>query len=105
MSVENTEHNCTLNGISNVKIKHGDVNVVARDNALYDVVVANINRNILLADMPSLRQMMKSGSIILMSGFYESDTKDLIDKAQILGLEYVTRKMKNEWCMVKMRCK
>ncbi len=103
-SVKNTKHNCKINGVKNVNVLHGDVSAIRNIERRFGVVVANINRNILLADMPSFRGKMNNGSVLIMSGFYDSDAKAIIDKATSLGLKEEKTTTKNGWCMVKLRC-
>ena len=57
-SVENTRHNARLNHVDNLEALTGDIKVLSHVDGLFDVVVANINRNILLNDMAELREVM-----------------------------------------------
>jgi len=99
-SVRNTKHNCLINDVSNIEILHGDINVLGNTKTKYDVVLANINRNILLADMPSFKQRMNEDAILILSGFYCDDSDLLIQKATSLGLQLVKTVNKNNWCML-----
>ena len=67
----------------------------------FDIVVANINRNILLADMPMYVNKMNQGAILLLSGFYVQDADKLITKAESLGLKLVGKSELSTWCMLK----
>ena len=62
-------------------VKHGDASALG--NRTYDVVIANINRNILLADMAEYIKVMKSGATLLMSGFYQSDIPFIQEKQKL----------------------
>jgi len=63
--------------------------------------MANINRNILLNDMPTFKSLMTSNSLLILSGFYQTDIPVLLDKAKELGLEEYGRKQDGEWaCLV-----
>lgn len=99
-SVRNAEHNCEINKVDGIKVLHGDVNVISTIKTRYDVILANINRNILLNDMPMFRQKMKNDAVLLLSGFYIEDSDILIQKAQSIGLGLVKKKNKNNWCML-----
>lgn len=102
-SVRNTKHNCSLNGVENVSVLLGDSSVLASVEKHFDVVTANINRNILLADMPAFKQKMAKGAILILSGFYKDDTSILVEKARSLNLTLVNECSKNEWCMLKFK--
>ena len=67
-------------------------------SGIFDVVLANINRNILLNDMPAYLEMMNVGSVLIVSGFYEEDVKQLDEKARSLGLMKTSKKTDNHWC-------
>jgi ribosomal protein L11 methyltransferase len=99
--VENSRHNADINGIENIDVYQGDANVLNHISGIFDIVLANINRNILLNDMPSFRSLMTSGSLLILSGFYQSDISILLEKAKELGLEEYGRKNDGEWaCLV-----
>lgn len=97
-SVANTQHNATLNGVNNLEVLHGDVQVLSHVSGMFDVVVANINRNILLDDMHNFSQLMHTGAQLLLSGFYESDAEQLLAKGNELGLYETYRMTDDNWC-------
>ena len=99
-STENTKHNCIINGITNVSILHGNANVINTLETEFDIVLANINRNILLNDMPQFKHAMRDGAKLILSGFYEKDAEMLINKAEELKLKLDKNKTKNDWCML-----
>lgn len=100
-SVENTKHNCDLNNVDNVNVIHGDASVITNAKQRFDTVLANINRNILLADMAAFRQAMADNGTLTLSGFYTQDADLLIDKAKSLNLNLIKKETKNDWCMLK----
>ena len=100
-SVRNALHNAELNGVK-MEVFEGDKGVLSHVSGLFDVVLANINRNILLADMPAFRDVMGSDSLLIISGFYEEDIPVLLDKAEELGLKEVSRKTNGDWACVKL---
>lgn len=100
-SVKNTMHNCEVNDAGNVNVIHGDASVLRSINTKFDVVMANINRNILLADMPSFKKVMDKNAVLIISGFYMQDVEYLKDKAAELNLRFVKRETMNDWCMLK----
>ena len=99
-SAENTEHNARLNGVDNIEVLTGDVNVLSHVSGLFDYVLANINLNILLADMASIREVMASGGHLLVSGFYTSDVEALKAEAQRLGLTCQSSISSGSWAML-----
>lgn len=100
-SSENAIHNAELNGVGNMKVMLGDASVLKSVEGKFDVVLANINRNILLADMPAFVSVMADESLLILSGFYASDVDLLIEKASSLGLSKTDSKSDSEWtCLV-----
>ena len=77
----------------------GDASVLIRGQ--YDYVLANINRNILLADMASyVRALKPQGGRIFLRGFYESDIPKLLEAAWPLGLTEVSRRTRDDWALL-----
>ena len=103
-SVENARHNAQLNGIDNLEVYHGNASVINHICGMFDVVVANINRNILLEDMKAFRSVMNDGAQLILSGFYEEDVPILLDKAQELGLQQVGLRSDNNWACLLLKC-
>lgn len=100
-SSENAIHNAELNGVGNMKVMLGDASILKSVEGKFDVVLANINRNILLADMPAFVSVMADDSLLILSGFYASDVDLLIEKASSLGLSKIDSKSDSEWtCLV-----
>ena len=85
-SVDNTRHNAALNGVQNMVVRKGDSSCLTPSDGLFDVVVANINRNILLADLPRWVQMVAQHGLVVLSGFYQTDVQMLVEAAKTLGL-------------------
>lgn len=100
-SVKNTLHNAWLNHVANVNALLGDASVIATIDGLFDLVLANINRNILLNDMAAMRSKMAHGAVLILSGFYEDDIPLLVEKAKGLDLSLTQKKGKGNWrCLV-----
>ena len=87
--------NVALNGIDDIEIVLGDASAIG--DGKYDVVLANINRNILLRDMPLYVEAMRPQAHIFFSGFYVEDLGSIRQEAQRLGLQYVRHLDKNNW--------
>lgn len=100
-SVNNTRHNAALNGVE-INALEGDASVLSHINGVFDVVMANINRNILLADLPAFKDVMAANAILILSGFYEEDADLLLKKANELGLHEKTRRTENGWCCLSL---
>ena len=66
----------------------------------YDVILANIHRNILLEDLPTYVRSLRHGGHILMSGFYEADIAPLRDRATALGLTWAGQTLRNGWACI-----
>ena len=100
-SAENTKYNAELNGVNmEMDVLHGDIHILTHVEGIFDVIVANINRNILLEDMEHLRNVLAIDGTLIISGFYEEDAPMLLEKAESLGLKEVSRKTDNEWCAI-----
>jgi len=98
--VNNSRDNIELNGICNITVELGDANLL-KGREPFDVIIANINRNILLADMAQYAACMHSGSELYMSGFYVQDIPAIQEKAESLGMEFIHHREKNNWAAVK----
>ena len=101
-SADNTRHNAVINGVGdNYDALLGDAGTVEGISRQFDIILANINRNILLADMPRWRQLLSSAGTLILSGFYASDIEPLTVKAAELGLNVISRHNDGDWhCLV-----
>ena len=101
-SVDNARHNAVINRVDDrFQALLGDATVLDSMTGEFDIVVANINRNILLADMPRFRKCMRPGATLILSGFYTEDIPLLTAKAEDLGLHIVAQKNDDNWaCLV-----
>ena len=96
-SVDNTLHNAQLNEAENIEVLTGDIHVLSHISGVFDIVMANINRNILLADMPSMCEVLAVGGTLMLSGFYESDVAALTEEAERLGLTLQSKSSIGDW--------
>ena len=94
--VNNSIDNLALNHIDNVKVFQGDASSLTAVGP-FDIIIANINRNILLADMQYYVSRMHMGGEIYFSGFYESDLPMIKAEAERLGLRYISHRVEKEW--------
>ena len=96
-SADNAQHNAALNGVENMDVLLGDASVLDNVAECFDVVIANINRNILIADMPAFRTHMKDGAQLILSGFYEADVPMIEAAAKEHGLSLCDVVTDEEW--------
>jgi len=99
--VDNSKENILLNKVDNITVELGDASSL-QGREPFDVIIANINRNILLQDMSSYTACMHKNSEIYMSGFYITDIPMIQEKAESLGLQFIYHKEKNNWAVVKL---
>jgi ribosomal protein L11 methyltransferase len=99
---KNCLENAERNRVANIDCLHGDVNHIPQTS--FDIILANINRNVLLKDMSAYVAHLKKGGVLFLSGFYETEDLPIIkDEACRQGLTYVSHKTKNKWTAVKFK--
>ena len=76
----------------------GDKRVLSHVSGVFDIILANINRNIILEDIEDFVSVMTTDSKIILSGFYEQDAEAILQKANELGLKEVQRLLNHDWC-------
>lgn len=106
-SVSNTLDNARLNNLDleKIDVRLGDSSVLedvisAQNEDKCDLLIANINRNILLGDIPRFVKSLKSTSNILFSGFYEEDVDYLLEATKEYGFQLKEKKNDGEWAML-----
>ncbi|MCL2414268.1 MAG: 50S ribosomal protein L11 methyltransferase [Bacteroidales bacterium] len=96
---ENTKENILRNETSEIYVELGDAENLKGKK--FDLIIANINRNILIRDMPMYVETMSKNAVILLSGFYKSDL-DAVSKSCVdNGLQYISHLEKNNWAAAK----
>lgn len=94
------------NALENVAANGVDINLRLGDatslTGTFDVVIANINRNILLADMDKYAAVLDAGGTLLLSGFYEADEGVLVAKANTLGMTLACKKARDGWSALEL---
>ena len=99
---ENSIENIAANGAAaSITPILGDASAIA--GRRYDFILANINRNILLADMPRYAAAMRTGGRLYMSGILEADAEAVIARAGEFGFVHVATRLRDGWAMVEMR--
>lgn len=100
--VRNSLENIELNHIGNVSVRQGDASIL-KNMGKFDVILANINRNILLRDMNAYIAQLIPGGELLISGFYDVDIPLLRQEAEKLGLTLVRVRQDENWTMLHFR--
>lgn len=98
--VRNSLENIELNNVDNISVSQGDASAL-EGKGPFDVIIANINRNILLNDMKRYVRCMHPESELYMSGFYVDDIPVIQAEAERNGLRFVHHLEKNRWVAVK----
>jgi ribosomal protein L11 methyltransferase len=95
---EGTIENSKLNNIDNIEALIGDVSSV--ENTHFDIVLANIHKNVLIDDMPKYKTLLNKNGLLIMSGFYDHDLVDIERIAVNLGFKSHKKKIKNRWVAI-----
>ena len=95
---ENTQENSRLNKCQLIKVFCGDINSIKESK--YDIILANINKNIIISNISIYRDLLNTGGQLIISGFYDSDIVDIDMKAKAIKLELVSQKVKNSWASI-----
>lgn len=102
-SYRNAQENSALNSCKNVTIAHGDHTLLK--GRTFDLIVANINKNILISHFEHYAAALINDGILLISGFFETDKTDLVDHAGKFGFVFERIDTKDEWALVQLRLK
>jgi ribosomal protein L11 methyltransferase len=94
----NSLDNILRNGAENVEVREGDLQDVTDEP--FDIVMANINRNIILAGLPWFHEHLFPGGILVCSGFLTTDSDMLVEAARSYGLQAHASSQLNGWAMV-----
>jgi ribosomal protein L11 methyltransferase len=96
---ENSVENCERNKCEQITVYEGDVSLLV--NKKYDIIIANINRNILLADIKQYANCLNDKSILLLSGFYQEDIPIIDAEASKYGLKLDKIIERHNWVALK----
>lgn len=96
-SADNVLENAKLNDINNLNFEQGTLDNIDLTKK-YDVILANINKNILVSSFETLAKIAKPQTHLIISGFYESDLQDLIKETKTHLFSYSHHQTKNTWC-------
>ncbi|MBC3784730.1 50S ribosomal protein L11 methyltransferase [Spirosoma utsteinense] len=95
-AVANARENAELNDCPQITVFQGTIDDVDPTNR-YDIILANINRNVLLAEIPLYTSLLTTQGHLLVSGFYEADAPDIAQKAIDTGLTTSNTLIRNQW--------
>ncbi len=91
----NAQENVQSNNFADIEVLLGDSSLLSGKK--YDIILANINRNILLNDIPVYAKSLNKGGMLIMSGFYSQDLPMIETKANESGLRIETKNVENNW--------
>ena len=91
----NALENVQSNNFADIEVLLGDSSLLAGKK--FDIILANINRNILLNDIPAYRKSLNTGGMLIMSGFYSEDLLLIEAKANATGLKIASKHIENNW--------
>lgn len=92
---ESTLENCRLNNITNLEAQIGDAELLG--NKKFDLILANIQKNIILQDLEKYVSVLNDDGLLIVSGFYKDDLEDIMGKASELFLRKLAIKERNNW--------
>lgn len=94
-SYESTVENARINNITNIDAKLGNADILGDE--VFDIIFANIHKNVIINDLPAYMSVLKPGGTIYLSGFYNTDMPDVKKRAESLELKELSFKEKNNW--------
>ncbi|HAG16398.1 MAG TPA: 50S ribosomal protein L11 methyltransferase [Bacteroidales bacterium] len=98
---KNSIDNIAKNNTNDIQVFLGDAVLI--EHKTFEIIFANINKNILLADIEYYTQSLSKNGLLFMSGFYKHDLKDIQSKSELLGLKFISYKEKNSWVAAKFK--
>ena len=98
-SIENSRENAQVNNFPEILFEKGNASLL--NNKKYDIILANINRNVLLNDLETYYNCLNKNGVLLLSGFFENDFNELNQKAISLHYTFEKKEIKNNWCLLK----
>jgi ribosomal protein L11 methyltransferase len=101
-SVENTIENCGVNNVPEIEVKKGDANLLPT-HAQFDIILANINKNILKQDMKAYYNCLQTNGYLLLSGFFTTDVEELTQHATAIGFILDYTSSKNSWAIIQLK--
>lgn len=97
--IENATENAVVNGVE-IEVTKASIEDIDLSRK-FDIVVANITKNIVLSQMPYYKKVLKKGGTLLVSGFYQEDLDDIKEKAAEVSLSFQHHSVRNNWTMAR----
>ncbi len=96
--VSNSADNFSLNGITDIETRLGDIDVFTGEQT--DILLANINKNVLLDELSRYAAILNIDGHLLLSGFYDEDVEDVLACCVQNGLKFESRSVRNNWAAI-----
>lgn len=103
-SVANGRENIEVNNCHNIEIRQGMISELTFEGN-YDIILANINKNILLQELPQYVSYLNPEGFVLLSGFYEKDIPALMERAGQYRLVHVRSGARENWASLLLQLK
>ena len=100
-SAENILENIELNQCQKISAIHGGAEAIPQSD--YDIILANINKNVLLEQLPNYSKVIKSGGLLMLSGFFQTDAQDIRSAAAQVGFEWLRTDLRENWAVVLLK--
>jgi ribosomal protein L11 methyltransferase len=101
-AVSNTVDNKVLNSCQKITVKEGTVATLSPETR-YDLILANINRNVLLAELPVYKKYLNTSGLLIISGFYTFDLPILVKKIEDTGLHIEKQTAEQQWACLLLK--
>lgn len=99
---ENLIENCNLNGCDRIQTGQGTITEIISPEIQVDILLANINKNVLLSEMDEYYKRLLPKGLLFLSGFYEEDIQDILTRAETAGFKKESFKVKDRWVSMKL---
>jgi len=98
-SIENTTENILRNKCNSIKVIKADTALL---NQQFDIILANINKNVILDNLSILKEQLKPNGVLLLSGLLSDDQDDIIVSATNLSFQLIDKQEKNNWISLRL---
>lgn len=99
----NSIENINLNKCTNTSVFKGDAKKLPYNNSAYDLIIANITKNILKEDIPVYLNYLRPGGTLMISGFFEEDIPEMVIFSEKNGMKVIKTKTKNNWAALELQ--
>ncbi|MFT6843857.1 MAG: ribosomal protein L11 methyltransferase [Flavobacteriales bacterium] len=101
LAYNNTVLNVSLNKASKIEVEKGDASKIGARS--FDIILANINKNILVQDMQVYANALDTNGLLLLSGFFKTDVEEIVAHATKYDLQFVNSTQKNDWALIELK--